>query len=438
MKKIATLLILGLIAQGLYAQTTIQTEKLNDFFERLTAHDKFMGSVSVAQNGKTIYSISTGFADVDAKIHANGSTKYKIGSISKTFTSVMVFQTIEAGKLSLEQTLDTYFPEIENAGQITIAHLLGHRSGIRNYLDNDYLEWSAEPKSEKQMLELIVKGGSEFKPDSAMGYSNSNYMLLSYILEKIHKKNFGKILEKQITKPLKLKNTYLGSLTDPKKNESRSYTFFDRWRVETDTHSSVTLGAGGIISTPDDLNVFFEALFTGKLISYQNLEKMRTIREVFGLGLLRFPFYDRAGYGHTGGIDGFSSVAMYFPSDNLSYSLVSNGANYVINNISLAVLSAVYEKPFELPDFQRIALTTEELEPYLGTYSTSKLPIKITFTKNDSVLIAQGTGQPSFALEAVEKDKFTYEKGGIIFEFQPEKGTVTLKQGGGVFLMERE
>lgn len=437
MKKVIFALLLGLFIQTTLAQH-LETDKLNTYFETLDTHHKFMGSVSVAQNGQKKYSVSTGFVDVEAQIKANGDSKYKIGSISKTFTSVLIFQAIEKGKLSLDQTLESYFPEVIHANKITIAQMLRHRSGIHNFTEAGFSEWATRPKSEKEMVEILVKGGSDFEPDSRAAYSNSNYVLLSYILEKIYKKTFSEILKAQITKPLKLKNTYFGNKSDPQKNECNSYQYFDKWRIESDTHPSVTMGAGGIVSTPDDLNTFFEALFTGKLVSHRNLEEMKTIRDGFGMGLIQFPFYDKIGYGHTGRIDGFNSVSIFFPSDSLAYSLTSNGTNYLINKVSIAVLSGVCGKPFELPDFNRTDLSTEELDRYLGVYSSGQLPLKITITKRDKTLVGQGTGQVPFDLQATSKDKFQFEEAGIILEFDPENHTLILKQGGGVFLMKKE
>lgn len=428
---------LGVLIQPSFAQQ-VETSKLNAYFGMLEEHHKFMGSVSVSQDGKTIYSISTGFVDVDAKQPANKDSKYKIGSISKTFTSVLVFQAIEKGKLSLEQTLEGHFPEIKNAEKITLAHMLSHRSGIHNFTDAAFWESSTLPRTEAEMVEIIAKGGSDFEPDSRAAYSNSNYVLLSYILEKVHKMPFRKILEKQITGPLHLENTYFGQKINARNNECNSYKYFDKWRIEPDTDPSVTMGAGGIVSTPDDLNAFFTALFSGKLVSTQSLEKMRTIRDGFGMGLLQVPFYDKTGYGHTGGIDGFSSISIYFPADGMAYSLTANGVNFPTNNINIAVLSGVYHKPFELPDFNRIDLTSEELDRYVGTYSTSQFPLKITITRKEKALVAQATGQSPFDLQATAKDRFQYEQAGIILEFDPEKETLTLKQGGGVFLMKKE
>ena len=106
---------------------------------------------------------------------------------------------------------------------------------------------------------------------------------------------------------------------------------------------SVPLGAGAIVSTPIDLVKFSNALFNGKLLKAESLEKMKTIKDGYGMGLFQIPFYDKVSYGHTGGIDGFTSVFSHFDDNNVSYALTSNGSDFNNNNISIAVLRAVFD-----------------------------------------------------------------------------------------------
>jgi len=184
--------------------------------------------------------------------------------------------------------------------------------------------------------------------------------------------------------------------------------------------------------------MFSDALFGGKLLKPGSLEMMKTIKDGYGIGLLQMPFYDKAGYGHTGGIDGFSSVFIHFADGNISYALTSNGTNFNNNDITIAVLSAVYDKPYDIPVFAVYHVNPEELDRYTGVYSSKGFPLKITITKNDKTLIAQATGQPAFPLEATEKDKFKFVRAGIVLEFNPTEKTMLLKQGGGQFLLVKE
>lgn len=413
--------------------------KLDTYFDKLEQNDKFMGSVAVSQNGEIIYTRSVGFADVENKLKANENSKYRIGSISKTFTTVLVMKAVEEKRLSLEQTIDKFFPEIKNAGKITVANLLYHRSGIHSFTDDkEYPDWNTQPKTEKELLDIIVKGGSDFEPDSKSAYSNSNFVLLTFIVEKSLGKPYKELIDNYIAKPAVLKNTTLGGKTDTRKNDCKSYKYTGSWNADTETDISIPLGAGGIVSTPTDLVKFSNALFGCKLVSKESLEKMQTINGQYGMGLFKIPFYDKTGFGHTGGIDAFSSVFSHFEDGNVSYALTSNGTNYNNNNISIAVLSAVYGKDFEVPEFTALKIDVATLEKYVGVYASTQIPLKITITVSNKTLVAQATGQPAFPLEATAADKFKFEQAGVVMEFNAADNTMVLKQGGGVFNYKKE
>lgn len=184
---------------------------------------------------------------------------------------------------------------------------------------------------------------------------------------------------------------------------------------------SVPLGAGGVVSTPCDLVKFSDALFGGKLLNKESLELMKTFKGNYGLGLFKFPFYEKTGYGHTGGIDGFSSVFCYFPDGEISYAMTSNGTNYNNNNISIAVLSAFYNKPYEIPVFETYAVKPEDLDKYLGVYSSTQIALKITITKENNTLVAQATGQSSFPLEATDMISLSSKGRGLLWSLIRKK-----------------
>jgi CubicO group peptidase (beta-lactamase class C family) len=417
----------------------IDKAKLDAYFDALSSNNRFMGSVAIAQGDKLIYSKSVGFANVGQSVKASENSKYRIGSVTKTFTAVLALKAVEENKLSLSQTIDKWFPTIGNADKITIEHMLYHRSGLHNHVD-EFVNSNrhTQPITETEMIEVIIKGGSDFEPDAKMAYSNPNYILLTYILEKIYEKPFSRILEEKITNPLGLKNTYLGEKINTQKGECNSYTFLNNWELAPELDISQALGAGAMTSTPADLVRFIHALFSGKLISENSLTKMKTIKDHFGMGIIQMPFDNKTGFGHTGGIDGFRSVYGYFPTGEISFAYTSNGMNFNGNDISIALLSAAYNRPFEIPEFTTYELTAEDLDKYLGVYSSKQLPLKMTITKVDNRLFGQGTGQPSFPLEAVGKDKFEFKQAGVVLEFNPTDKTMILRQGGGVFNFERE
>lgn len=436
-RQIFTALLIGFLIQQGFSQDIDKT-KLDSYFNALETNDKFMGNIAVLKDGKIIYVKSIGYVNIEDKIKSNEQTKYRIGSISKTFTTVLIFKAVEENKLDLNQTIKKYFPAIKNSEKITIKNLLNHRSGIHNFTDDkDYLTWNTQPKTEKEMVELIAKAGIDFEPNTKSSYSNSNFVLLTYILEKTFKNSYSKILAKYITQPIGLANTYFGGKINTSNNECKSYKYTENWKQEPETDMSIPLGAGGIVSTASDLVKFSDALFNGKLLKAENVELMKSVIDLYGLGLFQIPFYDKLGYGHTGGIDGFSSVFSNFES-NVSYALVSNGTNMNNNDISIAVLSAIYSKPYNIPDFKSYELTSQDLDKYLGVYSSTQIPLKITITKDNKTLFAQATGQSSFPLQATEMDKFKFDQAGIVLEFKPTEKTMILKQGGGQFTFKIE
>jgi len=430
MKKflLSILLVTFLIKIGL--SQDIDKVRLDSYFKALETNNKSMGSVAISKNGQIIYTNQVGYADVENKKRPDANTKYRIGSISKTFTSVLIFKAIEAKKISLVDKLSQYFPEIENATDITIENLLHHRSGIHSFTsDEAYGTLMIQSVSRKELLSVVIKAGSDFKPDSKAEYSNSNFVILSMILEKIYKKDYSELLNELIIKTIKLQHTSYGKQININENEAYSYYYEKSWIKSLETDMSVPLGAGGIVSTPSDLVSFSNALFGGKLVSTHSLQLMMTIQDGFGMGLFKVPFNDKVGYGHDGRIDEFSSVFYHFDEQNVSVALISNGENIDNNPIAIVLISAAYHLPYEIPTFKEIKLTTEDLDKYLGVYSSKEFPLKVTITKNDNILMAQATGQSAFELEVTNINEFSFERAGIKLTFDPAEQTMILTQG---------
>lgn len=427
----------------LFSATSFAQEQkfltLDSLFQILDVNNRFMGSLSISENGKVTYSKTIGKADLASGKSSDKLTKYRIGSISKMFTACLIFQAIEENKLSLTQNINRFFPKITSAKEISIGNLLNHRSGIHNFTnDTSYFNYYTASKSQKEMLEIIQASGSDFKSNSKAEYSNSNYILLSFILEKIYNKSYEELLDIKIIQPQALKNTYFGKKLELAKNECASYRFSGKWELEKETNSSVSLGAGGIVSTTEDLLFFISNLFEGKIINTASLEQMTKLEDGYGMGIFPVPFYDKNGFGHTGGIDGFSSFLYIFPEEKISIALTSNGSRFNNNDIAIAALSDCFDKPFTLPSFYAVELTSADLDKYLGSYANPEIPIKISITKDFLSLIAQATGQPSFTLELIGKDSFEFSPAGVEIQFIPQKNLLILKQGGGEFSFKRE
>src|ERR1041385_6549517 len=436
-KIVTTTLLVGLSFGTIFSQS-FNKPKLDSLMDVLAEKNKAMGSLTISKNGVVVYSRAIGFSYMSGteKHPATNQTKYRIGSITKMFTATMIFQLIEDGKLSLSTTVDKYFPTLPNASKITISNLLNHRSGLHNFTDNpEYSTWMRQAKTQDEMLAIISKGGVDFQPGEKFSYSNSGYVVLGYIIEKVSKQSYAKCLTNRITSKVGLLNTYVGTKTDVKKNESFSYRFSNDWEQAPETDVSIPAGAGAICSTPTDLTKFIESLFSLRLVSSSSLEQMKTITDGYGMGMFQIPFYDKVAYGHNGGIDGFGSNLAYFPEDHLSIAYCTNGQVYPMNNILIGILSIYFNTPYSIPTF---SLKTEDLDKYLGVYSTTQIPLKITITKNGATLFSQATEQSSFPLDEAGKDKFKFDPAGIIMEFNPGKNEMTLKQGGQTVVFAKE
>src|SRR5882724_4830397 len=277
---------------------------LDSFFNALQKHNLSMGSLVISKGGTTIYSKTIGYSLIEEneKIPSTLKTKYRVGSISKMFTSVMIFQLIEEGKISLDMTLDKYFPGLPNAGRITIGNLLNHRSGLHDYTEDPHFkEWMDKPKTHEELLGIITNAKPDYEPNKRASYSSSNYLILSYIIEKICGQPYKDVVDKRIISKIGLEDTYYGSKIDVQKNECFSYRFINnRWQKQTETDMSIHSGAGSIVSTPADLTKFIRALFLNKLISKKSLTKMTTLIDGYGMGIFTFPFLSKTAFGHSG------------------------------------------------------------------------------------------------------------------------------------------
>jgi CubicO group peptidase (beta-lactamase class C family) len=434
------ILLAGLSFGTVHAQN-FDRAKLDRLLDTLSQKEKAMGSVTLSKSGKVIYSRAIGYSSItDAgKKPSTTQTKYRIGSISKMFTTTMIFQLVEEGKLKLSTTLDAYFPKLPNANKITISNLLNHRSGIHNFTDDpSYQTWMTQPKTEEEMLAIISQNKVDFQPNEKAAYSNSNFVILGFVIEKITKLSYPVNLKQRITSKIGLSNTYYGGKTNVDNQECFSFQFAGSWKQMPETDMSIPGGAGAVVSTPTDLTKFIEALFSLKLVKQSSLDQMKTITEGYGMGMFEIPFYNLKAYGHNVGIDGFGSNLAYFPTDNLAIAYCSNGIVFPMNDILIGILSIYFNKDYSIPMFNTISLKTEDIDKYLGVYSSTQLPLKITISKNNTSLIGQASGQSPFTLDATDKDKFKFDPAGIIIEFNADKKELTLKQGGGVYLFTKD
>jgi D-alanyl-D-alanine carboxypeptidase len=414
--------------------------KLDQLFDRLLEKNKGMGSLVLAKDGKVIYSRSFGYGQItenDKKL-LDADTKYRISSITKMYTAVMIFQLVEEGKLKLTDTLDKFFPQIPNASRITIAQMLSHRSGIPDLQVEE--GWYLQPRTQDEIVATIAKGQPQFEPDTKTAYSNTGYNLLGYIVEKIDGKSYADALKDRITSKIGLKDTYVGTgQSDPEKNEAIAYKYIGNWIEGNEPDLSIPGGGGSIMSTPADMAIFIKALFDLKLVSQDSLNQMMTERDGEGMGIHSFTFADRTLYGETGGSGSSGAWLNYFPEEKLALAYTTNVKIYPVNEIISGVFDIYWNRPFEIPTFEAFAVSPDVLERYVGTYSAAGAPMKITIIRDGATLyLKTGNEQADgIPLEATAENKFTIGPG-TAFEFDAEKGLLTFTRGGVEMVLTKE
>ena len=438
MKKLFALIALCLAISA--GAQSFNKQKMDSLFEVVEKNKKGMGGFAIHKNGEPVYHNNIGHADISKNIEAHARTKYRIGSISKTFTAAMILQLVEEGKLSLDTRLSKFYPEIPNASEITIENLLRHQSGLFNFTnDEDYIGYMEQPKSKEELLGIFKEQEPVFEAGEKNEYSNTNYLLLSFILQDVEKKSYAEVLEKRILEPLDLEDTYYGGKINSAKSEAYSYKKKKDWEPATETDMSIPIGAGAIVSTPADLNTFFTALFNGEVIRPESFENMKTLENGYGMGLFSFPFNEKTLYGHTGGIDGFNSMSAFYPEEDLAVTYISNGTDFSPNDLIIGAMSIYWDLDYTLPSFEpSMEVPVEKLNTYTGTYGSESFPLEVKIFVEDGILMGQATGQPSFPLEAYDENKFQFVRAGLKLEFHPEEDKMTLLQGGNSYELSKK
>lgn len=366
MKRIFLLFILNFFGIA-SAQNPDYKKSIDSLMNYFQENNAFSGSILVQKKGETFYK-------GDFNKFPNTTDRYRIGSITKIFTSIVIFQLIEEGKLKLDTKLSTFYPSIRYADEITIANLLSHTSGIYDYLEwEDYYSQKSNIYTKENMLQFIEQGKPESKPNQQSSYSNSNYTLLGYIIEDITKKSYSENIRSRITEKVGLQNTYCEVEETKNFKRTQSYKFDgENWHEENETDPSFTLAAGAMVSTTEDLSKMMFELFNGNLVSKNSLQQMKntSLQTAIGYGLFKTPFYKKDGYGHTGRIDEFRSATVYLTEDNLSISILTNGTSIKLNDIVLGIASKYYNTKYKIPDFSLYqSEKSMKTEAYTGIYN---------------------------------------------------------------------
>lgn len=330
-----------------YSELKRKSSDISENLDEIITDNKFRGTVYVKIGNALEYIGTNGFSDKDRHTKNSTDTCFRIASLTKQFTAVAVMQLVEEGKLSLDDTIDKYFPSYKYGKKITVKNLLTMTAGIKDYINKDgdtntyaYNESQIEfkvsaensaKKNKKAVMDWILDQELNFEPDEKYMYSNSAYFLLGDIIEQVSETSYEKYIKENILKPSGMMNT--GFEGTDKLAVGYQDIYDNAWTL----YPGVGYSATGLISNVPDLLKWVDALCTNKLISEKSFKEMTT------------PYKGNYGYGfvvskdsnmisHTGKIDKYNAALVFTKDENQIYIALSNYSNSspinLFNNIN--------------------------------------------------------------------------------------------------------
>ena len=267
-------------------------------------------ALGVSIDGRVGWSGASGVA-LDGATPLDGDSPFAIASITKTFTATLVLEAVERGRIGLDDPVSDYLPRLKAVRGVTVRQLLQHTSGIADLLHPMREPMDANPDRTWTGAEVIDHlGGRWFSPGAAYGYSNSNYVLLGMLVERIYGHDFNEVLRRHLLRPLDLDET--GSLLDP-----------DAPALMPRSWASAFGTSGNMYASVSDLVDWAMALYGGRVLAPETLVAMTTFnRDDYGLGTEAIRLGSRTGIGHSGLLRGFTSVLVHLPEENITIALV--------------------------------------------------------------------------------------------------------------------
>ena len=355
-RKIFLLSIL-LLGTASSAHTLFQTSesietKVDQYLNAHLQNRTFMGSVLLARGGRILVSQGYGMANLEHDVPNTPRTKFRLGSITKQFTSLSIMQLQEKGLLSVDDTFEKYIPDFNEAHRFTIHHLLTHTSGVISFTGfPDYRKFMILPLKLDEIIAKFKDRTLEFDPGSQYKYSNSGYILLGYIIEKVTGKTYAEYIQENIFDPLGMEDTGYDSHRTVMKNRAAGYIATKNGYIISDyIDMKIPHAAGALYSTVEDLYTWDRALYTGKLISSASREKMFTpVKSGYGYGWGIGETFGRKRISHNGGINGFVTHIGRYPEEDGCVIVLSNQANARMRDIVNDVTAILFGQPVEIP-----------------------------------------------------------------------------------------
>ncbi|WP_276484226.1 serine hydrolase [Paraflavitalea pollutisoli] len=412
MRYIFTLAILLALTVIAFSQDSVYA-KLDALMKAYTVQDKFSGTVLVAREGKILLSKGYGYKNQQARSLNDTNTLFQIASITKQFTSTLILQLVEQGRLQLSDKLSRFFPDFPRGDSITIEHLLTHTSGI-DHLTTDVshlrlpYRGAAAPDSIRNRFK---EQPLDFLPGTKWSYSNAGYVLLGLIIEQRTGLTWFEAVRKNILVPLRMKHSGLDFKRLVSADKATGY-YADSSEAPTKIppilDSLEPYAAGAIYGTATDLYKWHRALQRYALVRQPLMERAYTpLLNHYGYGWIIDSVYGKRGVSHSGGIFGFRSNLYRVPADDVCVILLANMETESRDQITRNLLAIVYGQPYQLPVKRTAVILPESvLAGYVGTYQLEVNGLLIDMVLENGRLKGKPQRGPVSELMALDEMNF--------------------------------
>jgi len=400
--------------------------------------NKFNGTALIHYQHKTFFEKSYGWQDAEKKIFNQDKSIYQIASLTKSFTALVIIKLSEEGKLSVKDPLSKFIPDYPRGNEITVENLLNHTSGIYEALRNkEYfrLIHTGEKIQKSRETSFFKDEPLDFDPGTQFSYTNSGYILLGIIIEKITGLSYEEAVTKFILEPLKMNHTGFDypALKSPDKTVPYSYISKTK-QVKTEIwNPDLTGSAGQIYSTAEDLYKYYTGLRDYKIVSKEAFKKATTpYLSGYGYGWFIDDLYGKKLINHGGNIEGATSYFAMLPEEDICIILLNNITSKKLEKAGNTILAVLLEQPYDLPKPKKeITLDPVIVKKYAGNYVLSKDETIHIIDKKGQLFIQNNNG-PKVRMLAEKEDAFFLQDDDteITFVFKKgEKDVVMIKKG---------
>jgi CubicO group peptidase (beta-lactamase class C family) len=371
--------------------------RMEQVIQSFVEKKQFMGAVLVARGDNILLDKGYGFADVEWNVPDSTKTKFRLGSITKQFTAASIMLLQERGKLKVTDLVKKYMPDAPAAwDKITIFNLLTHTSGIPNFTSfPDYRSIEPFPITPEKLVAQFRDKPLDFQPGEKWSYSNSGYVLLGYLIEKISGESYAKFVKDNIFKPLAMKDSGYDSNSAIIPDRAQGYTRGPNGLANAGyINMTVPFSAGGLYSTTGDLLLWEQGLFGGKLLSPESLKEMTTpFKSDYAFGLAVHTVNGRRVIDHGGGIEGFNTMLAYYPEEKLTVAVLGNLNGQAPQEIAQDLGALAQGERVVLPSERKeVHIDPKIFDRYVGDYALSPNFI-LKVTREGDRFLTQATGQ---------------------------------------------